>query len=155
MLDWFAAAVTNANAVKDISKSLVTLRDEEMIRSRVFELTTNLMELQQQLMTAQLEQMTLIKRIEELESELKKAQKQDDLTERYIRHRFETGHHAYVLRSEFQEGEPEHFLCSRCFENGLRITLQGKQVLKCPHCKAGIRTASGHGLSPRVISRLA
>lgn len=135
MFEWFATAVASANAAKEISQSLMTLRDEEMIRSRVFDLTSSLMELQQQLMQAQLEQMDLVKRVGELESQLHQAKKVDDLNDRYELRRFEaTGHVAYALKAEYVGSEPEHYLCSRCFENGKRITLRGQNQLKCPEC---------------------
>lgn len=135
MFEWFATAVASANAAKEISQSLMTLRDEEMIRSRVFDLTGSLMELQQQLMQAQLEQMELVKRVGELETQLNQSQKREDLNERYELIRFEeTGHLAYALKAQHRDGEPEHFLCSRCFENGKRITLRGNKHLKCPDC---------------------
>ncbi|MCM2318073.1 MAG: hypothetical protein NDI93_01945 [Pseudomonas sp.] len=143
MLDWFAAAVTNANAVKDISKSLVTLRDEEMIRSRVFDLTTHLMELQQQLMTAQLEQMELVKRVAELEQQNNELQRQSSLESQYELHPFPTGMLAYRLKPDQQNGQPEHFLCSKCFERGLKSTMHQikdtySSTLFCPECKVSI-----------------
>ena len=67
MFEWFSSAVASANAAKEITQSLLTLRDEELVRSRVFDLTNNLMELQQQLMNAQVEQMGLVQRITQVE----------------------------------------------------------------------------------------
>ncbi|WP_339524226.1 hypothetical protein [Pseudomonas sp. EL_65y_Pfl2_R96] len=140
MLDWFSAGVTSAQTAANIAKSLLTLRDEEAVRSRVFELTQSLMELQQQLMTAQLEQMALVKRVGELESTLSKVNSRVDLESKYQRHAFETGYFAYKLKPEFQGDEPEHYLCSNCFEKGDMVTLQkgggmGWKGLKCPRCE--------------------
>lgn len=140
MLDWVAGVLTSTKTATDITKVLVDMKTDGAVQAKAVELTTVLMQLQQQLMAAQLEQMNLIKRIDGLEAELKKAHRQDDLTERYALHRFVTGHHAYTLRPEFRTNEPEHFLCSRCFENGKRITLQGERVLKCPECENIIRS---------------
>src|SRR5574343_602451 len=100
MIDWFSAAVASANAAKDISKSLMTLRDEEMIRSRVFELTSNLMELQQHLMQAQVEQMGLIEKITDLDKTNEALRKQADLENRYVLHPFPSGAFAYTLKPE-------------------------------------------------------
>lgn len=134
MLDWVAGVLTSTKTATDITKVLVDMKTDAAVQAKAVELTSVLMQLQQQLMAAQMEQMNLIKRIEGLEAELKSAKKQDDLSERYMLHRFETGHHAYVLRPEFKGSEPDHYLCSRCFENGKRITLQGQRSLKCPEC---------------------
>lgn len=139
MLDWFANAVTSIGAAKDISQSLVTLRDAEMVRSKVFDLTNSLMDLQQQLMQAQLEQMELIKRIRTLEEESQDLKQRDDVMGRYTLTTFPTGHHAYALKPEYREGETTAYLCSRCFENDKRITMQGKVVMTCPECKNSVR----------------
>ncbi|MBN3968535.1 hypothetical protein IMW75_25105 [Pseudomonas gregormendelii] len=147
MLEWFSAAVASANATKDIAASLLTLRDEEVIRSRVFDLTGSLMDIQQQMMTAQLEQMELIKRISELEADLVKAKSQTDTRERYERHKFESGNFAYSLKPEHAKDVPEHYLCSNCFEKGETVTLQrsggiGWTGLKCPRCNGQVPLVS-------------
>ncbi|WP_346841225.1 hypothetical protein RAL92_25925 [Metapseudomonas otitidis] len=153
MMDWFASAVTSIGAAKDISQSLVTLRDAEMVRSKVFELTNSLMDLQQQLMRAQLEQMELIKRIRTLEDESQSLKQREDVMDRYELVTFPTSHHAYVLKEQFRDGEASQFLCSRCFEKGERITLQGKVVLNCPECKTTIRKERQSAHTPRVVRR--
>ncbi|MFI8744498.1 hypothetical protein ACIGKL_05000 [Pseudomonas sp. NPDC077186] len=140
MFEWFAGAVASANAAKDISQSLMTLRDGEMIRSRVFDLTQNLMDLQQQLMTAQMEQMQLVDKISKLEQQNAQLQKQADLDGRYELHQFETGAFCYRLKPELQNDQPEHFLCSKCFERGIRSTMHQSKgsyhaTLGCPECK--------------------
>lgn len=145
MLDWFTAGVASAQTAADIAKSLLTLRGEEAVRSRVFDLTQSLMELQQQLMTAQLEQMALVKRVGELESTLGKANARADAESKYQRHTFETNSFAYKLKPEFQGEQLEHYLCSNCFENGEMVTLQpagglGWKGLRCPRCEKPIST---------------
>lgn len=135
-----AAALASMKTATDITTALLGIKTDAAVQSKAVELTGALLQVQQQLLSAQMEQMKLIKRIDELEAELRQAQKQDDLTDRYRLHRFETGHHAYVLKPEFRGSEPEHFLCSRCFENGKRITLQGQKALRCPDCDKRIQT---------------
>ncbi|MCY1214396.1 hypothetical protein D9M69_473500 [compost metagenome] len=143
MLDWFANAATSIGIAKDVSQSLVTLRDAELVRSKVFELTNSLMDLQQQLMLAQIEQMELIKKVTRLENELLEVSKKDDERHRYQLHQFERGAFAYALKPEFKAGVPEHYLCSNCFEGGDRVTMQnsagvGWKGLRCPRCDKAI-----------------
>jgi hypothetical protein len=143
MLDWFAAGAASTKTAIDIAKSLVTLKGEEAVRSRVFDLTQSLMELQQQLMTAQLEQMELVKRVGELESNLSRVNARTDVESKYQRHAFETGYFAYKLKPEFQGTDPEHYLCSNCFEKGDMVTLQkgggmGWKGLRCPRCEKSV-----------------
>jgi hypothetical protein len=141
MIDWFAGAVASMSAAKDISQSLVTLRDGEMIRSKVFDLTNSLMDLQQQLMNAQVEQMALIQQVAKLQASLAAATAQSDENARYERHQFVTGQFAYKLKGEFKGEGPEFFLCSRCFENEKLVTLhRNGKVLFCPECKQAINS---------------
>lgn len=148
MLDWFAAGVASTKTAMDIAKSLATLHNEEAVRARVFDLTQSLMELQQQLMTAQMEQMDLVKKVEKLETDLSKAIARTNTEGRYQRHVFCTGSFAYKLKPEFEGNEVEHYLCSNCFEKNEFVTLQpsggmGWKGLKCPRCE---RTLSSEHL---------
>lgn len=142
-MEWFSAALASANAAKDISQSLFTLRDEEMIRSRVFDLTQSLMELQQQMMAANIEQMALHSRIRELESNLVQATAKADDRERYRLHSLSTGSLVYALKPEHADESTPHYLCTNCFEQGNRVTLQVfygayETIYKCPRCSSSV-----------------
>lgn len=143
MLEWFSTAVASANAVKDISQSLVTLRDEEKIRARVFDMTNALMELQQQLMNAQVSQMELVDEVRQLKANLTAMSQSADERKSYQLHKFETGDFAYALKAEFQVDGPEHYLCSKCFEEGHRVTLHERTwALTCARCNTTIRRST-------------
>ncbi|MFG0339973.1 hypothetical protein ACF8FF_18900 [Pseudomonas sp. zjy_13] len=140
MLDWFAGAVESAKTMKEIGQSLLTIRDENIIRERVYELNNNLMDLQQKLLEAQLNQMELVQRIQALEGEKEQASQSVSLKAQYALHTFVTSAHAYVLKTE-EQGVPTHFYCSHCLETeSLAITLQGSTILSCPKCKYSVRT---------------
>lgn len=144
MFEWFATAVASANAAKEISQSLIALRDEEIIRSRVFDLTNSLMELQQQLMQAQLEQMDLVKKVQTLEAEKSQLENQRALRDGYTLHKFpDTGAFAYRVNQAdvALEGELDHYICCSCFDAGHRIILQPRAYgLACPKCSGFIQT---------------
>lgn len=140
MIDWFAGAVESAKAMKEIGQSLLTIRDESIIRQRVYDLNNNLMELQQKLLEAQLNQMELVNRIETLEGEKRQADQTTSIKAQYTIHTFPTSDHAYVLNTD--GAEPTRFFCSRCFETDAKVvTLQGARVKTCPSCKATVRSA--------------
>lgn len=139
MLDWFAGAVESAKAVKEIGQSLLTIRDENIIRDRVYELNNNLLDLQQKLLEAQMNQMDLVQRIKTLEGEKEQSNQAVNLKEQYSLHTFPTAAHAYVLKTE--QGEPRHFYCTHCLETAnLVVTLQGAGLLTCPKCKYSVRS---------------
>lgn len=141
MIDWFAGAVESAKAMKEIGQSLLTIRDENIIRERVYQLNNNLMDLQQKLLEAQLNQMELVQRIQTLEGEKDQASQAVNLKAQYTLHTFPaTSAHAYVLKTE-EQGEPKQFYCSHCLETeSLAVTLQGSAILSCPKCKYSVRS---------------
>jgi hypothetical protein len=141
MIDWVAAAFTSAKAAGDIAKSLITLRDEDLVRGRVMDLTGTLMELQQQMMQGQLEQMALIKQVAELEDALKKVKAKQNVLDRYELLGVGPAKVVYALKEEFQATEPAHLCCTNCYDKGRRSVLKamgqsGSTTMKfsCPDC---------------------
>lgn len=143
MLDWVSNAISSVNAAREITSSLVTLRDEELVRSRVFDLTENLMELQRQVMSAQQQQMELLETVSKLRAALATANEKAESANKYQRHKFSDGSFAYKLKADFQTEEPEYFLCSNCMESEELVTLQRVAVgntsyHRCPRCTTAV-----------------
>jgi hypothetical protein len=143
MLDWVSNALSSVNAAREITSSLVTLRDEALVRDRVFALTNNLMDLQQQMMTAQHQQMEMLETIRELKAALAMANEKADLVAKYQRHKFVDGTFAYKLKDNGQVEEPEYFVCSNCMESENVVTLQRIAVgntsfHRCPRCTTNV-----------------
>ncbi|SFH12697.1 hypothetical protein [Pseudomonas sp. NFACC45] len=141
MIDWVAAAFSSAKAAGDIAKSLVTLRDEELVRGRVMELTSTLMDLQQQMMQGQLEQMALIKKIADLEDALKSTKAKQNVLERYELRGVGPAKVVYALKPEYADAEPAHFCCTNCYDKGHRSVLKAMRQnnstsmkFSCPEC---------------------
>lgn len=147
-----AAALASMKTATDIATALMGFKTDAAVQGKAAELTRALLQVQQQLLGAQLEQMSLIKRIELLEAELKNAKKQDELADRYMRHQFETGYVAYKLRPDYQGEQPVLYFCSNCLEKeDSLITLHGKdKVLSCPSCNTSIRATPA---PPRKVIR--
>ncbi|PTT90093.1 hypothetical protein DBR45_56700 [Pseudomonas sp. HMWF031] len=139
MLDLFAGAFESAKAARDIGKTLVTLRDEALIKERVFELNDTLMNLQQRLLDAQQNQFDLQRKVFELETQLKQTATIDDLKAQYRLATFSNGTRVYTPRDEFMETVEDQYFCTQCFErDGKAITLQEVRSLRkltCPTCK--------------------
>lgn len=142
MLDMLSGALASAKTASEMGKTILELRDGEKIRSAVFELRSQLMDLQERMLRASEEQMMLLGRVAELEQQLSEKGERAMRRARYERHQFEaTGCVAYRLRAEFRAEEPDHYLCSNCLEkDDSLMTLHGKeQVLTCPACQTSIR----------------
>lgn len=138
MLDWVTGAVESAKAARDIGNALVTLRDETLIKERVFELNNTLMDLQQRLLEAQQNQFDLQRQVFALEQELKQTVNDQDVKARYKLSTFSNGTSVYVFRKEFRDPNNGQYFCTQCFErDGKAITLQQsmQSKLTCPTCK--------------------
>lgn len=141
MIDWVAAALTSAKTAGDIAKGLMTLRDEDLVRGRVMDLTGTLFDLQQQMMQGQMEQMALISKIAGLEEELRAARQKSDVLGRYELLALSPGKVVYALKQQFKGDEPEHFCCTNCYDIGRRSVLKPQYPLGstwvkyiCPAC---------------------
>lgn len=146
MIDWVSGALSSAKAIGDITKSLLTLRDEALIKERVFDLSNSLMDLQQQIMTAQREQMGLLEEVTNLKKSLREAQERSSVLGRYQLLNVGPGKVLYALKSDFIGEEPEHFCCTHCFDSGKRSVMTGSyhpdngyMSFLCLACKCIIR----------------
>lgn len=153
MLDWLTGAVESAKTMKEIGQSLLTIRDENIIRERVYALNNNLLELQQKLLEAQISQMGLIQRIQELEAQVSNTNQSEQVMEKYTLKTFSTGASAYVLKTE-GNAEPARYFCSNCLETkSLPVTLQGGRIKGCPSCQNRVITAPQPPITTRRIQR--
>lgn len=147
-----SGALASAKTASEMGKTLLELRDGEKIRAAVFELRSQLMDLQERVLRASEEQIVLMGRVAELEQELADKGERALKRARYERHQFEaTGYVAYRLKAEYRSEEPEHYLCSNCLEKGdSQMTLHGKDnVLSCPACKTSIRVTPASPIKVR------
>ncbi|MCQ4242404.1 hypothetical protein [Stutzerimonas stutzeri] len=142
MLDMLSGALASAKTASEMGKTILELRDGEKIRAAVFDLRSQLMDLQERMLRASEEQMLLLGRVAELEQALADKGERALKRARYDRYQFEaTGFMAYRLKAEYRTEELDHYLCSNCLEkDDSYMTLHGKdQVLTCPACKTSIR----------------
>lgn len=145
MLDWMMGAYSGIKAASDITQSMMTLKTDAAVTTKVIELNGVLMSLQGQLYAAHTEQTALTARISELEALVTRFHRWDEEKMRYRLHQFSQKTLAYALKAEFLEVEPEHYLCVNCYELGHKSILQtGNEnffhALKCNRCGAVIRT---------------
>jgi hypothetical protein len=154
MMDWVMGAYGGIKAATDITQSMLTLKTDAAVTSKVIELNGVLLGLQGQLNTAHTEQGALVERVRTLEAELGKFQRWEDEKARYKLCQFPTGSFAYVIRPEAQGDEPIHHLCANCMDRAVKSTLQpwGIGVLKCSTCQTIVR-AKPDDSGPRIVRR--
>ncbi len=102
-------------------------------------------DLAQKLLNAQIAQSEIMNRLLELEAALKEAQRKQDEAERYTLVTLPLGALVLALKDGDPKGEPPHYLCHACFEDGKKRILQpfGRSLstLECPGCRNTVRLA--------------
>lgn len=137
-----SAAIQSAKVMADIVKTARSLANYNELVSAVSEVNSKLMEATAVALASQEKQSALAGRVAELEAELLQLRQQQQKSNRYHLHEFPaTGALAYRLNSGSEDGEPLHYLCAACMDQGETSKLQplnGKRSLRCYRCKVNI-----------------
>jgi transposase len=128
------AGASAFKAMFDLAKGLKDLNDAAT-RNAVA------IELQEKILSAQVEQAMLIERIGHLEKKVAGFEKWEAEKQRYELKDLGWGSFAYMLKSDARGPEPPHWICAHCYEHGHKEIFQ--HVMKpesgrrwtCPACK--------------------
>ena len=135
-----AAGISSLKTAGDIAKAMLGLKVSEDVRAQVIELQTAIMAAQSGALGAQGEMFALINRVRQLESEIAAVRAWEDEKARYQLKMFETESFAYVLKESAANGEPIHYACANCFQQGhksilqVRSRLRNSRTYECQRC---------------------
>ena len=138
-----AAVVGFAQSIRaalDITKAMKDVNDANMIQTKTFELTREIMAAQSYAMEAVAAQSAPIDRIRELEASVASFEAWERQKDRYELKRYEPGVFLYDLKPSMANGEPAHCICPKCYEHKKRSILhgtslfQGRETLMCHEC---------------------
>ncbi|HHM6772729.1 TPA: hypothetical protein ACWMLF_004717 [Pseudomonas aeruginosa] len=152
MMDWIAGAYGGIKAAADITQSMLTLKTDAAVTSKVIELNGVLIDLQNKMYEAQTERQKLLDEIKRLQDDLRQKARFDD----YRLSATEAGDYILQLKPELANGDrPAHAICPVCAEKGTLSYL--KEETYHYHCNAcskfyakRIQSLSGRP-NPRVI----
>lgn len=137
-------------AALDIAKGLNAVADAVALNDAKIGLQGAIIEAQSSLLSAQEAQTVNLKRIDQLEQEIVQLKDWQTEKQRYELKDTGQGTLAYTLRTGMEDGEPQHWLCPSCFQQGRKSMLQREQLsvgrvetLYCHLCGADILVA-GH-----------
>lgn len=140
-----AELLAGLGAVKtafDIAKGLKNIDDAARRNAAVIEL-------QEQILSAQQAQAALIERIGDLEKEVARFETWETEKQRYKLTDYGSGTFARELKPEAANGEPPHKICAGCYDKGVKSVLQfshrggGDQRLNFDCHSCGKRVALG------------
>lgn len=123
------AITTSFNAIKgglDIAQGIQSLKNEAAISQAVIDIQRSLLEAQRGLNEAETRHAADLARIRELEQEIMSLKDWAAESERYEPVDIYLGTIAYMPKLGVKGGEPAHWLCPNCFQQGRKSFLVSK-----------------------------
>lgn len=154
MIDWIAGAYGGIKAATDITQSMLQLKTDAAVTTKVVELNGVLLGLQGQLNAAHTEHTELAERIRDLKEQLAKYERWEQEKARYSLTETEFGTLIYALKPEATNGEPGHALCVKCFNDGTKSVLQrfNSIYLNCQRCDTKLQVAKAQPIKVKPRS---
>ena len=130
MLAEAAMGVSALQTAFNLAKGMKDLNTAVAINSAVIELQENIL-------SAQQAQAALTKRIDDLEKQVADFEKWDAEKEKYELKEIYPQTFALANKPNAERPEPPHLVCTKCFEDRKKYILQKSSAvhLTCPHCK--------------------
>lgn len=128
--------VNGAKAIRDAMRGT----PDGLPDSRIVDMVSSLVE---KLVEVQLAQSEILDRLHMAEAALRTAQTRHDEAQRYQLTRLSMGGLVLALKDGDPKGEPFHYLCQGCADQGKKRILQpfgqSTTTLECPTCKTMFR----------------
>ena len=156
MIAEISAGLSSLKAAKDILQAMNGMQTATTINDIKLTLQGHILEAQQGLFKAQEAQTTAARRISELEQESVRLKDWSGEKQRYQLHDVGRGAMTYMIKLGMENGEPSHWLCATCFEQGRKSFMQNKgngvgnrtvaergldQTFACDCCKSSFKVA--------------
>src|ERR1700730_13465580 len=132
---------TSVRTAVEITRAMKDLHDANLLQTKTFELTREIMAAQSYAMEAVAAQSALQDRVRQLEEEKAKLEAWESEKKRYELKDLYRGFFAYILKPGMESGEDQHALCTNCYQRGFKSILQtsGHPTIHehfwfCPSC---------------------
>lgn len=140
------STITGLKAAGDIAKSFLELKSISEVQGKVIELQSAILAAQSSALSANAAQSAMVDEIRQLKEEIARMKAWDTQKQRYKLASPWDGSVVYGLKESMSEGEPAHWICTKCYEDGRKSILNpirrddGRYVLACPVCDAQVQT---------------
>lgn len=141
MISEASAAISSIKAAIDIAKGAAGVKTATEINLAIIDIQRALLDAQSAAFDDHERQTELQRRIKELETQLAQVHNWEAEKGRYQLTETITGTLVYALKPECANGDPNHRLCVKCFNEDRKSVLQvvnrhsGGEIVQCPHCK--------------------
>ena len=139
-------AITGLKTASDIVIGLGKLNTLAQVQEKSVELGQVIVAAQSATLSAYADQAAMIEEVRALKEEIVRVKAWETQKQRYkLTPLWDGPVVVYALKESMSEGEPPHWICTKCYEDGKRMILQPKSkdtyaLLVCPTCKAEIHS---------------
>jgi hypothetical protein len=153
-----AGLTTSLRAAVEIMKGMNDTSDINLITTKIFELTREIMSAQACALAVQSEQFDLLQGKRGLEEEIVRLKVWNTEKYRYELKNVAPGATAYVVKANMQGSEPTHWICANCFQSGKKRFLNESHsdlhfvYHKCQECAGKIRIRKVSLLSEQALA---
>lgn len=140
----FATVIGTVKSVAEGVQAVQKMSDSADIKAKTAELYNLILGAQAQILEANIRQRALLDEKDELEQQIAALKAWDREKPRYALREAENGLFIYSLKRAAANGEPPHWICTHCYEQGRKSVLQSSPVAKqgmgrvceiaCPAC---------------------
>ena len=138
------AGLSAFKTMLDMAKALKDINDAAIRNTAVVELS-------EKIIAAQVAQLTLIQRVDELEKEVAHFKTWETEKQRYDLKNVGLGALVYVLKPDARGAKPPHWICTNCYGSGRASILLYGPLGKgmglgwaCPFCMTAIEAGTSH-----------
>lgn len=136
------ATISGLKTTGDIINSILKAKTSDAINAAVRDANSHLLAIQGDMLSSQSEQLAMVEEIRNLKEKIANLEAWYTEKNRYqLEDLWGTGVVAYALKESMSKGEPPHYLCTNCYEEGKKRILNmqtnrknGRKMLVCPHC---------------------
>lgn len=139
--------ISGLKVAGDLAKGMLELKSLSDVQGKVIELQSAILSAQSNALSANADQASMVEEIRALKEEVARVKAWETQKQRYKLYSPWAGSVVYSLKESVSQGEPPHWICAQCYENGKRSILQhraregGWATYVCGSCKSEVHSS--------------
>jgi hypothetical protein len=141
------SVISGLKVAGDMAKGLLELKSITDVQSKVIDLQSAILSAQSSALAANADQFALAEEVRGLKAEIASMKAWEAEKQRYKLYSPYDGVVVYALTETMASGEPAHWICTSCYQQGKKslLNLAGgshgeKTTFDCPKCKSQVLT---------------
>ena len=139
-------AIASLKTASDIVIGMSKLNTLAQVQAKSIELGQIIVAAQSATFSAHAAQSAMVEEVRTLKEEVVRVKAWESQKQRYKLSSPSTGSLVYALKESISNGEPPHWICTKCYEDGRKSILNPKEeghscLYVCPVCKSQIPSA--------------